>query len=115
MSEPSEDSIRPGKTLRQMGERLTESLRPAAAPTARRVIVLVVDGTDAAESLNVALQAAVAPPWKPVPRGENVATYKQERWDQESADAFLLDHIKRAAPKIHWLSSSVVPNEVTGA
>lgn len=75
----------------------------------RRIIVLVVDDTDAAESLNVALQTAVAPPWKPIPAGENVATYQQERWDQETADAFLLTHMKRAAPKIHWMSNSIIP------
>jgi hypothetical protein len=75
----------------------------------RRIIILVVDDTDAAEDLNAVLTYAVKPPWKPVPPGENVATYQQEPWDQESTDEFLLERLKRSAPKIHWTSSTILP------
>jgi hypothetical protein len=75
----------------------------------RRIIVLVVDDTDTAEDLRSVLDYAVVPPWRPVPPGKNTATYKQERWDQESTDELLLERLKRAAPKIHWMGNSIIP------
>lgn len=78
----------------------------------RRIIVLVVEDTDAAEDLSAVLNYAVQPPWKPVPPGENHATYTQEPWDQESTDELLLERLKRAAPKVHWMSNSIIPPTV---
>jgi hypothetical protein len=77
----------------------------------RRIIVLVVDDTDADQDLNAVLTYAVTPPWKPVPPGKNAGTYVQERWDQESTDAYLLAKLKQIAPRIHWMSSAIIPEE----
>lgn len=78
----------------------------------RRIIVLVVDDTEAAEDLSTVLTYGAAPPWKPVPPGENVATYTQERWDQESTNELLLERLKRSAPKIHWMSNSIISEKM---
>jgi hypothetical protein len=77
----------------------------------RRIIVLVADDTRSDQDLNAVLTYAVTPPWKPVPPGENAGTYKQERWDQESTDEYLLSVLKRLAPNIHWVSSTIIPDE----
>lgn len=75
----------------------------------QRIVVIVTDDTEAAEDLRHILSYAVTPPWKPIPAGENRGTYKQEPWSQEDTDRLLLDLIKRTAPKIHWMSNSIVP------
>jgi hypothetical protein len=76
----------------------------------RRIIVLVADDTDADQDLNSVLTYAVQPPWQPVPPGENAGTWVQERWDQASTDAYLLAVLKRCAAKLHWVSSTIVPD-----
>lgn len=78
----------------------------------RRIVVLVLEDSETDDDLKTALTYAVVPPWKPVPPGENARTYEQERWrDQESTDRLVLQRIKQAAPKIHWVSSSILPDQ----
>lgn len=82
---------------------------PTEPRPSRRIVVLVMDDFDAAEDLQTVLHSAIKPPWKPVPAGVNTRTYKQERWGQEETDAFILERLKRAAPRIHWQSATILP------
>lgn len=79
--------------------------------TSQRIIVIVTDDTDAAEDLRHALSYAVTPPLKPTPAGEHMGTYVQEPWGQEDTDRLLLDLLKRCAPRVHWMSNSIVPKQ----
>lgn len=76
----------------------------------QRVIVLFVDDTDAAEQLAQVITYSKQCPWKPIPKGANMATYKQERYSQAETDKFLLRLLKEVGPRLHYGANIIVPD-----
>lgn len=98
LTDTSPQGVGPGAVLSPSGR----------TPSPGRIVVFYIEDTDAAEKFTHAIDYAQSNPYRPNPPDVKFGT-PQERYSDEETNAWIIEQLRQAVPKVHLVSNQILP------